>query len=96
MSFCPLQLFQLSYSSALVVVLSVMLRSMFLWCRDESLLCQGLALNDDLQRVLAKHESISSGSIPFQSENKKPEPAQALVNINAPLIDTGDKQSEKG
>ncbi|XP_042062674.1 TOM1-like protein 9 [Salvia splendens] len=63
---------------------------------DESLLCQGLALNDDLQRILAKHESISSGSIPVQSENKKPQPAQALVNIDAPLIDTGDKQSEKG
>ncbi|XP_047945946.1 TOM1-like protein 9 [Salvia hispanica] len=63
---------------------------------DESLLCQGLALNDDLQRILAKHELISSGSIPVQSENKKPEPAQALVNIDAPLIDTGDKQSEKG
>ncbi|KAL1562221.1 TOM1-like protein 9 [Salvia divinorum] len=63
---------------------------------DESLLCQGLALNDDLQRILAKHESISSGSIPVKSDNKKPEPAQALVNIDAPLIDTGDKQSEKG
>ncbi|KAG6423375.1 hypothetical protein SASPL_113770 [Salvia splendens] len=63
---------------------------------DESVLCQGLALNDDLQRILAKHESISSGSIPVQSENKKPEPAQALVNVDAPLIDTGDKQSEKG
>ncbi|KAL0327548.1 UNVERIFIED_CONTAM: TOM1-like protein 9 [Sesamum angustifolium] len=29
---------------------------------DESSLCEGLALNDDLQRVLAKHESLSSGA----------------------------------
>ncbi|KAI3454076.1 hypothetical protein Pfo_010739 [Paulownia fortunei] len=63
---------------------------------DESLLSQGLALNDDLQRLLAKHESISSGAISVQLEKTKPEPAQPLVNIDAPLIDTGDKQSDKG
>lgn len=75
-----------------------MLLLMFLWCRDESLLCEGLALNDDLQRILAKHEAISSGTIPIQTENKKPGPAQPLVNIGAPLIDTGDTntQLEKG
>ncbi|PIA64938.1 hypothetical protein AQUCO_00100420v1 [Aquilegia coerulea] len=43
---------------------------------DESLLCQGLALNDDLQRVLAKHEAISSGSFkPTTPKN------QALVDL---------------
>ncbi|XP_042067913.1 TOM1-like protein 9 isoform X1 [Salvia splendens] len=64
---------------------------------DESLLCQGLALNDELQRILARHESISSGSIPvLQPETKKSKPARALVNIDAPLIDTGDTQSENG
>ncbi|KAJ7958580.1 target of Myb protein 1-like [Quillaja saponaria] len=62
---------------------------------DESLLCQGLALNDDLQRVLAKHEAIASGSsIQKKSENSKPEPPRALVDVDGPLVDTGDTSKQ--
>ena len=62
---------------------------------DESLLCQGLGLNDDLQRVLAKHESIASGNT-VQNNTEKPNPAPtgALVNVDAPLIDTGDASKQ--
>ncbi|KAJ0958777.1 putative target of Myb protein [Helianthus annuus] len=54
---------------------------------DESLLSQGLALNDDLQRVLSKHEALLNGTQVVSSEKSAPETSQALVPIDAPLID---------
>ncbi|XP_024984734.1 TOM1-like protein 9 isoform X2 [Cynara cardunculus var. scolymus] len=61
---------------------------------DESLLCQGLALNDDLARVLAKHEALLTGT-PAPSEKSKPETSQALVPVDAPLIDAGDTKQPR-
>ena len=52
-------------------------------------------MNDDLQRVLARHEAIASGTF-SQADKPKPEAARELVNVDGPLVDTGDssKRSE--
>ncbi|XP_042487562.1 TOM1-like protein 9 isoform X2 [Macadamia integrifolia] len=68
-----------------VLILKIAVLLIFSSSRDESLLCQGLALNDDLQRLLAKHEAIASGTaVPVRPE--KPKGPQSLVDVDEPGV----------
>ncbi|KAL8153301.1 hypothetical protein V2J09_011061 [Rumex salicifolius] len=63
---------------------------------DESLLCQGLALNDDLECVLAKYESVVSGAS-VEAEKSIPEPAAGdLVDVDTPgqHVDAGESSKQ--
>eukprot|EP00249_Psilotum_nudum_P017267 c26240_g1_i1 orf=337-2337(-) len=55
---------------------------------DEELLCHGLALNDDLQRAIAKYNAIVSGS-PLLSEHK-----QVSVSSQAVCYDQDEEEVE--
>lgn len=60
--------------------------------RDEELLCHGLQLNDDLQRVLIKHDALSSVAA---SQAEKPKPLQALIDVDDAAFTTQDNNQHQ-
>ncbi|XP_073113417.1 TOM1-like protein 6 isoform X2 [Elaeis guineensis] len=56
--------------------------------RDEELLGQGLALNDNIQSLLAKHDAIASGS-PLPIEASEPNPGPSVCSVSTPEPDPG-------
>ncbi|KAI3707601.1 hypothetical protein L6452_26227 [Arctium lappa] len=63
--------------------------------RDESLVCEGLALNDELQRVLDKHESLVSGASAPSEKSTVVAKHEALVSgVSAPSEKLKPKTSQ--
>ncbi|XP_051124170.1 TOM1-like protein 4 [Andrographis paniculata] len=60
---------------------------------DEDLLCKGLTLNDNLQRVLRKHDDIASG-MPADSEVSRSTTVTPLMNLNHEDNETEDDFSQ--
>ncbi|CAM8895343.1 unnamed protein product [Rhodiola kirilowii] len=56
---------------------------------DETLLCEGITLTDELQNLLGKYQFLVSGT-PLPKEQLKQESNGALVSVDDPLIDTGE------
>ena len=53
-------------------------------------------MNDDLQRVLTSYEAIASGKpgTSVQVEKPKSETGKSIVDVDGPLIDTGDSSNQ--